>query len=818
MVKQAVPRRALSRSFKHSSRTELSSPLTPWTSPSPPTLSHDPSSVPGWNPSSVPDNVYLDAATIFRNAHQDKAAAHRLISYGKRSKVTVLKVKDEVWQRRAYELAFNTLKYQELLEDIMIDSSFYLSKPVPDDLMSLVAVMLYDLQNRKFLPRERPANRNKQEEAPKVREVENCLLRFKTKLAASLARCRIKHDLLNIDCMLPESVRQRQKRGSNLPIYAWVNTLRTSMQEVCEVLKTAGFSHVKSITQLEGQTFSEDLHCLDLLVFPMCAKRELQKTNLLKDYKLVIQDKSCCVGPWALHPLLALDRDVIMAGSFSAATVAHTAAIVNAAHTRIHTFPHSSKQARSSMRVFVCVGECSSVQRDELQEVLSSMGCSNVKLLPEAFHNLDVGDTRLQKVQLILLTPQCSLSAVSNLVDYLLRENGDKELLQDLSQGSVSQSRLHTLVSEQKRDLHHAIRFPKVRVVVYSTCSSLPDENEEVVKSALTLTEQDNSKLQPFTLSHPPFLRYDKEDGSGEKKADFFRLEASDQSNGCFLAVLTRQSEPEVTETPQEVIARATASGLLDGIQPSQPIKKEGRGRQTRKGPAYQSRRRPHVSVSNQSQVAEFLNREVKANSSASTAAQERTNRTHSPWVSGKSKPTPQHPSKPTSSNATSTTSNPSHASFITGLTSSSSTGLTISYTNPTSAITGPVSSTPPNTAHAFSTTDPTLFHTGSASSINGLTVTSLTEGSAPSYRTLNRTNGRRAAGPVTPPPAPPRGRQEVLRPVLISFPPPQFPSLCPASVPIKIKTPLLYQNWRIWSRPTPLTHTRFGRSMRPWL
>ncbi|XP_060757202.1 putative methyltransferase NSUN7 isoform X2 [Neoarius graeffei] len=811
MVKQAAPRQPLSR--KHSSRTELLSPLAPWTPPSPPALDHDPSLVLGWKPSSVPDHVFLDAATIFRNAQKDKATAHQLIGYGKRSKRTVLKVKDEVWQRKAYELAFNTLKYQELLEDIMIDSSFYFSKPVPDDLMSLVAVMLYDLQDRKFLPRERLTIPDKQEEVAKVREVENCLLRFKTKLAASLARCRIKHDLLSIDCLLPEIVRQRQERGSNLPIYAWINTLRTSMQEVCEVLKAAGFSHVKSITQLEGQTFCEDLHCLDLLVFPTCAKRELHKTNLLKDCRLVIQDKSCCIGPWALRPWLVPDGDVIMAGSFSAATVAHTVAIVSAAHAHIHTFPHSGKQARSSMRLFWCVGECSSVQRDELQEVLGNMGCSNVKLLPEALHTLDVCDARLQKVQLILLTPQCSLSAVSNPVDYLLQENGDKELLQDLSQGSVSQSRLHTLISEQKRDLHHALCFPKVRVVVYSTCSSLPEENEEVVKSALTLAEQDNSKLQTFTPSHPALLQCDKEDSVGEKKADFFRLEASDQNNGCFLAVLTRQLEPEITETPQEVIARATASGLLDGIQ---PMKKEGRGRQTRKGPAHQSRRRPHVSVSSQSQVAEFLNREAKAKSSAPTAAQERTNSTHSPQVSGKSKPTYQHSYKPASSYATSTFSNPSHASFIAGpSSSSSSSSITLSYTSP--AFFGQASSTPSNTVLGF-TTDPILFNTSSASAINGLSVTSLTKGPAPSYRTLNIPSGRRAAGPVAPPPAPPRGRQEVLRPGLISFPPPQFPSLCPASVPVKVKTPLLDQKWRNWSRSAAPTHTRFWSSTRPWL
>lgn len=51
--------------------------------------------------------------------------------------------------------------------------------------------------------------------------------RFKTKLAASLARCRIKHDLLSIQCILPESVKMKQERSSSLPVYAWVNTLKS---------------------------------------------------------------------------------------------------------------------------------------------------------------------------------------------------------------------------------------------------------------------------------------------------------------------------------------------------------------------------------------------------------------------------------------------------------------------------------------------------------------------------------------------------------------------------------------------------------------
>lgn len=49
---------------------------------------------------------------------------------------------------------------------------------------------------------------------------------------------------------------------------------------------------------------------------------------------------------------------------------------------------------------------------------------SDVKLIPGAFQSLDGGDKRLQKVRVILLTPKCSVSAVSNPVEFILQENG----------------------------------------------------------------------------------------------------------------------------------------------------------------------------------------------------------------------------------------------------------------------------------------------------------------------------------------------------------------------------------------------------------
>ncbi|KAL0175479.1 hypothetical protein M9458_027809, partial [Cirrhinus mrigala] len=136
-------------------------------------------------------------------------------------------------------------------------------------------------------------------------------------------------------------------------------------EEVSEVLHTSGFSCVKSVGQLEGRTFCKDPHCHDLLVFPSSVKSELTNTRLLSDGRLVIQDKSCCVGPWALRPLLADGGDVLMTGCFSAQTVAHVAAVAASAHT----------QAETHTTVIVCLGEEAQSQTDELQNTLTKLGC-----------------------------------------------------------------------------------------------------------------------------------------------------------------------------------------------------------------------------------------------------------------------------------------------------------------------------------------------------------------------------------------------------------------------------------------------------------
>lgn len=51
--------------------------------------------------------------------------------------------------------------------------------------------------------------------------------RCKTKLAASLARCRVKQHLQSVSCFLSDPLRSKEHRAKRLPLYVWVNTLGT---------------------------------------------------------------------------------------------------------------------------------------------------------------------------------------------------------------------------------------------------------------------------------------------------------------------------------------------------------------------------------------------------------------------------------------------------------------------------------------------------------------------------------------------------------------------------------------------------------------
>ncbi|XP_013041409.3 putative methyltransferase NSUN7 isoform X1 [Anser cygnoides] len=487
------------------------------------------------------DSVYINAAKIFQGIRNKKPKDKMLVRYGDDSVSPVLTFKDEYSQRMSYELAFNALKYQELLEEILLDSCVYPCQSIPDELTSLLVVMLYDLQDRKFEARE---IFDEEEPVAEVRKIEHFLYSSRIKLAAALARCRIKHDALSIEYILPETIRKHEQRASALPLCVWINTFKTSLQDVIRDLKNKGFTKVESVSDFNRYTYCMDQHCHDVLFFPSSLKEELLSSDLFADCKLLLQDRSRSLAVHSVQALLNTDGDVIVAHVGSHLTVAHMSALRN----------------HSMSRVFVC-GVKSSARADELRNLFNHMGCENIQLLYEDFTEIRPTDPRLQNAKVILLIPQCSALGFSNPIDFILSEHGDAGLLRDLLQGSVSKDKLRSLAERQLTELMHAMKF-KVQAIVYCTSSVYPEENELVVKKALE-SGVEGHKLKRFRLIPPVFSTCSNPESC---TGFFFRTELSEISSGCFLAVIAREKDSSENVSVQDILARAAAKGLLGSI------------------------------------------------------------------------------------------------------------------------------------------------------------------------------------------------------------------------------------------------------------
>ncbi|KFV08663.1 Putative methyltransferase NSUN7, partial [Pterocles gutturalis] len=366
---------------------------------------------------------------------------------------------------------------------------------------------------------------------------------FRTKLAAALARCRIKHDALSIECILPETIRKQEQRASALPLCFWINIFKISLQDVFSDLEKKGFTRVESVSDFDRYTYCMDQHCHDVLLFPSSLKEELLNLDLFADYKLILQDKSRSLAVHAAQALLNTDDDIIVAHGGSHLTIAHM----------------STLTVHSMSTIFVC-GVKSAAKAAELRNLFSDMRCTNIQLLDEDFTEIGPTDPRLQKAKVILLLPQCSGLGVGNPIDFILNEHRDAGLLRDLFQGSVSEHKLSTLAERQLNELTHAMKFNKVQAIVYCTCSVYPEENELAVKKALE-SGVGGKKVQPYRLTPPVFSTCSN---SNTSTGIFFKMEPSEISSGCFLAVLAREKDSSENVSVKDILARAAAKGLLD--------------------------------------------------------------------------------------------------------------------------------------------------------------------------------------------------------------------------------------------------------------
>ncbi|XP_074869793.1 28S rRNA (cytosine-C(5))-methyltransferase isoform X2 [Carettochelys insculpta] len=337
--------------------------------------------------------------------------------------------------KQLYALVSETLRYSPVLDSIMAGAC--LLKAEKKLSPHLAKVLVYDLLFGKGL---KCGGRWKV-----------LVQKHRARLQAELARLKVRKKVsCNEDLLAPT---ESGNKASQVPRYVRVNTLKTCMDDVVDYFKRQGYSYLgrasrmEELSSLSGKQFFLDPHLPELLVFP--SQTDFHENRLYITGHIILQDKASCLPAFLLSP--PLGSQVIDACAAPGNKTSHLAAILKN-KGQIFAFDLDPKRLAT------------------MSTMLVRAGVTCCELASEDFLAVDPTDPKFSNVSYILLDPSCSGSGMVN------RQAGES---------TPSMERLRALAAFQRKALGHALRFPALRRLVYSTCSVEKEENEAVVWDVL---------------------------------------------------------------------------------------------------------------------------------------------------------------------------------------------------------------------------------------------------------------------------------------------------------------------------------------------
>ncbi|KAI4379631.1 hypothetical protein MLD38_005905 [Melastoma candidum] len=377
-------------------------------------------------------------------------------------------------KKATFALVCQTLKYLPVIKAVLEDSRVLISKWKRKE--ELVYIVTYDVL---FGQAHCPAD-----------DVEKFVLRNKKALQAALHSLLRKKKVKSVDDLtLVHRISDVTK-----PRYVRVNTLKIDVES--------------AVLELGKQTMKDSL-LPDLLVLPPAT--DLHDHPLVLDGSIFLQGKASSMVAAALNP----DPDWLVLDACSAPgnKTVHLAALM-----------------KDRGRIIAC--ELDKKRVDRLKETIRLSGATSVQALHGDFLSVNPNDPPYSEVRAILLDPSCSGSGTSaERLDHLLPSHSPGHA----TNGSES-GRLNKLAAFQKKALAHALSFPSVEKIVYSTCSVHQIENEDVVSSVLPQAASHGFRLaSPL----PEWPRRGLPSFAGSE--NLIRTDPAEDKEGFFIALFVRE-------------------------------------------------------------------------------------------------------------------------------------------------------------------------------------------------------------------------------------------------------------------------------------
>ncbi|KAL8522282.1 hypothetical protein ACS0TY_012422 [Phlomoides rotata] len=379
-------------------------------------------------------------------------------------------------KKATFALVCQTLKHLSVIKEIMEEADVLSAKWKKQN--ELMYIITYDLLFG--------------QEVSLTGDAEKYLIRKKDALQSSLSRMLKRKGIKSAkDLVALDRVSESQK-----PRYVRVNTLKIDTGVAISELRQ----------QYEVQ---EDDTVPDLLVLPPGA--DLHNHPLVVNGSIFLQGKASSMAAVALGPRPGWE--VVDACAAPGNKTVHLAALM-----------------KGKGKIIAC--ELNKERVDRLKNNVNLAGATNVKVKHQDFLKLDPEDPLYSKVRAILLDPSCSGSGTAfDRLDHLLPSHSTG------NDDHVDIRRLQNLAAFQKKVLEHALSFPAVERIVYSTCSIHQTENEDVIDSVLHFASSCGFQLAtPF----PQWPRRGLPTFVGSER--LLRTDLTVDKEGFFIALFVRKA------------------------------------------------------------------------------------------------------------------------------------------------------------------------------------------------------------------------------------------------------------------------------------
>lgn len=520
--------------------------------------------------------VYSKAAILFESLKDSQNTTN----------YTSLEFHNEFEKRRAFSLAFAAKRYESILKDVLLDSSFYSSYFKLETFHhSKVMVMLLDFYEHDF--RFSESTRKKMEEInikdrlDHIQDIQKAFFQHKIKLCSAFARNRIKACALTLDAMLSKDVKEQKESGSRHPLFAWVNPMVTQTSEVLKKLKEDHFILKDDLVDNEEnemeKIFSLDTKFNDLLAFPSASKDDIYNSQLALSFFLVPMSKPRYMTAEIVKRIYfdlcraqEKSNDLINTatgpgGNNTRNTITTEGCDIILTHPETGSLSVHICSFLSNNRRLIMFG-CQGNKNAEIEYHLKNIGVKDFVLINDKFTYISPADDRFSSVKIIICNPPCSKSGVVNVVDYIIQEGADSAVALSKKPTAV---KIRGYVEEQANTLKTAFSFTTVQTIVYSTFSVHAEENESLVDRLVNAQPNTKNCFDSVSiwddLKIPQITEQDKK---------YLKVSPSNEMDGFFVSLLQRRIRED---SVHEVIERAAKKGLVKKSRAtsSKPAKKK---------------------------------------------------------------------------------------------------------------------------------------------------------------------------------------------------------------------------------------------------